>query len=228
MKSFAAFIPVIRNFNLTFQLYASVLFISVIKSLSNIHYEAAQMTFTLTDILIFAILTIIVIYISRRNIFRVKSHGFYRFLSWECIVVLFTSNYRFWFDDPLNIFQVLSWLFLIASGYTVAAGVVKMKKAGRQQSSRNGKDLYTFEKTTELIDSGIFRYIRHPLYASLLYLTWGIFFKRPALPLMIFAVLSSVFLYITARFDEKECTAYFGDRYREYMKRSWRFVPFVF
>ena len=186
------------------------------------------MTFTIADILIFVILTVLVIYYSRRNIFHVTSHGFYRFLSWECIVVLFTFNYRFWINDPLSVFQVLSWLTLILSGITVIAGVIKMKKAGSAQSSRDGDELYTFEKTTELVDSGIFRYIRHPLYASLLYLTWGIFFKRPGVVLLIAAVLSSVFLYITASIDEKECSIFFGDRYREYMKRSKRFVPFVF
>lgn len=35
------------------------------------------------------------------------------------------------------------------------------------------------------------------------------------------------FLYLTALFDEKECVKYFGNRYREYMKRTKRFIPFI-
>jgi protein-S-isoprenylcysteine O-methyltransferase Ste14 len=186
------------------------------------------MQISMIDIIIFVALSMLVIIVSRRNVFRVNSHGFYRLLSWECIVLLFSANYKFWIVDPSGIYQILSWILLILSGTVVIAGVLKIKKASGARSSREGEELYEFEKTTELIDSGIFRYIRHPLYASLLYLTWGIFFKRPALLLLIVAILSSAFLYITARFDEKECTSFFGDMYKGYMTRSKMFVPFVF
>ena len=37
-----------------------------------------------------------------------------------------------------------------------------------------------------------------------------------------------VMLYITAIFDEKECIVYFGDKYKEYMKRSKMFIPYIF
>lgn len=79
-----------------------------------------------------------------------------------------------------------------------------------------------------LVDSGIFRYLRHPLYASLLYLAWGILLKNPTPELWIVALLVSGFLYLTARADEKECKAFFGQAYSDYMTRSKMFVPFVF
>jgi len=88
--------------------------------------------------------------------------------------------------------------------------------------------LFQFEKTTELIETGIFKYIRHPLYGSLVFLSWGVFFKNTTLPLFLVSVFSTLMLYITARFDEKECVQYFGDKYSEYMKRSKMFVPFLF
>jgi len=53
-----------------------------------------------------------------------------------------------------------------------------MKKIGKPGMNRDNKALYQFEKTSELIDTGIFKYIRHPLYSSLLFLTWGIFLKN--------------------------------------------------
>jgi len=116
---------------------------------------------------------------------------------------------------------------LIISGYLVIAGVMLMKRIGKPQKIRDEKTLYQFERTTELIDTGIFRYIRHPLYSSLLFLTWGTFLKNPTSPLFVVAILSSVFLYLTAIFDEKECIAFFGDKYKEYMKRSKMFMPFI-
>jgi len=180
------------------------------------------------DYILFGILSLPVIVISWRTMFNVRSHGFYRFISWECILWLFANNYRYWFDYPWNFNQLISWALLIVSAYTVIAGVMQIKRTGKADKTREDKSLYGFEKTTELVDTGIFRYIRHPLYASLLGLTWGIFLKNTSLLLLAVSLLSSACLYITAWFDEKECIAYFGDKYRNYMKRSRMFVPYVF
>lgn len=111
--------------------------------------------------------------------------------------------------------------------YLVVVGVILIKSKGKPLKSRNEKTLYEFEQTTALIDKGIFRYIRHPLYSSLLFLTWGICLKNPTHELLAVSILSTAFLNLTAIFDEKECIAFFGDRYIEYMKRSKRFIPFL-
>lgn len=178
-------------------------------------------------IIIFVILSIPIIIVSWRTLFNIKSHGFFRFFSWESIIWLFATNYKYWFDDPFSINQIFSWIFLIASGYLVTVGVILMKKVGKQGNNRNEKTLYQFEKTTELIEQGIFKYIRHPLYSSLLFLTWGIFLKNFSIELLFVSMLSTVFLYLTAIFDEKECIDFFGDKYIEYMKKSKRFIPYI-
>lgn len=168
-----------------------------------------------------------VLAISRRTLCNVKSHGFYRFFSWECVLWLFVVNHPFWFDDPLSVQQICSWILLFTSAYMVIAGVIQMKKKGKPRNERSAESLYQFEKTSELVDQGIFRYIRHPLYASLVFLTWGIFLKNPTISLLIVSMLSTGFLYVTALCDERECIEYFGDKYIEYMTRSKRFIPFV-
>lgn len=178
--------------------------------------------------IIFVTLSIPVIIISWRALFNLKSHGFYRFMSWECILWLFASNYRYWFVDPFSVRQVFSWIFLLVSAYAVIAGAVLLKRRGRPGREGSDKNLYTFEETSKLVDTGIFRYIRHPLYSSLLFLTWGILLKNITVPLLILSILSSIFLFITALIDEKECIDYFGDDYRLYMKRTRRFIPYLF
>lgn len=179
-------------------------------------------------LLIFGILSLPIIIISWRTLFNVKSHGFYRFFSWECILWLFIENYKFWFDYPFSIGQIFSWIFLIFSGYLIIIGVVLIKNVGKPVENRDEKTLYQFEKTSQLIDSGIYKYIRHPLYSSLLFLTWGISFKNITESTLLISLLSTGFLYLTAIFDEKECIAFFGEKYKEYMKRNKRFVPFIF
>ena len=178
-------------------------------------------------LIVFGILSLPVILISWRTLFSIRSHGFYRFFSWECILWLLVSNYSFWFENPFGIKQIFSWVFLFYSIYLVLAGTLLLKKAAKTDYARNEKSLYRFERTTELIDTGVFKYIRHPLYSSLLFLTWGIFLKNTTGFLLLISLLSSGFLLMTARFDEKECVAYFGEKYRDYMKQTKRFIPFI-
>jgi protein-S-isoprenylcysteine O-methyltransferase Ste14 len=177
--------------------------------------------------IIFGILSIPVIIISWRSLLNIKNHGFYRFFSWECILWLMVSNYKYWFDNPFDIFQVFSWILLIISAYLIIVGVILIKRKGKPVN-RDEKTLFQFEQTSELVDTGIYSYIRHPLYSSLLFLTWGIFLKNVNIESSIVSVLSSIFLYFTAVCDEKECIKFFGNKYSEYMKRSKRFIPYIY
>jgi protein-S-isoprenylcysteine O-methyltransferase Ste14 len=179
-------------------------------------------------LIIFLVVSIPVVYYSRRNIFKINTHGFYRFLAWECIAWLFACNMFVWFKDFFSLHQMISWILLIYSIIVLIPGVIQLKKMGQSKEERKDDALYAFEKTTQLVDTGIYKYIRHPLYSSLIFLTWGILLKQPDLILFLVAAFSTICLYITARRDEKECIGYFGDTYREYMKRSKMFVPYVF
>ncbi|MBU0529012.1 isoprenylcysteine carboxylmethyltransferase family protein [bacterium] len=183
---------------------------------------------TAIHIIIFSILSIPIFLFSRRTIFNVKSHGFYRFFSWECILWLLINNYRYWFFNPLSTKQILSWLLLIYSLVLVIFGFLLMKNMGKPQDNRKNNELFKFEKTTELIETGLFKYIRHPMYGSLLFLTWGIFFKNTTNVLLIVSLISSVLLYVTAKIEEKENIEFFGEDYSDYMKRSKMFIPFIF
>ena len=178
--------------------------------------------------ILFGILSMPLVFISWKTLAEVKSHGFYRFFSWECILWLLISNLKYWFSDPFCVRQLISWVLLFASLYLVAAGVILLKKQGKPIAARDEKGLYPFEKTSELIETGIFNYIRHPLYASLLFLTWGILLKQITVSLFLISLISTIFLFLTAVFDEKECLKYFGEKYKEYMRQTKRFIPFIF
>jgi len=103
-----------------------------------------------------------------------------------------------------------------------------LRRRGRPDRARVDASLIGIERTTQLVTSGIYRYIRHPLYGALLYLAWGAFFKRPLLIPLILVVATTVFLIATAKIEEAENVAYFGDSYRDYMRRSRMFIPFLY
>ena len=178
-------------------------------------------------VIFFITLSLPLILITGQSLFDPKSRGFSRFFSWECMIALLVINYQKWFVNPFSATQIVSWLLLIISICLISAGAPLLFKARKPGIVRVDEKLFRFEKTTELVTTGIFRYIRHPLYSSLLFLTWGIWFKQPMLITLPIALLSSVLLLVTAVKDEQECLAYFGEKYREYMKGTKRLIPFV-
>lgn len=140
---------------------------------------------------------------------------------------LFLSNYPFWFTDPFCVTQIVSWILLFSSLGLMIPGAILMRNVGEANTSRTDDSLYQFERTTKLIETGIFKYVRHPLYGSLVFLTWGIFFKNINLTLFVISAISSIFLVLTSLVEEKEDIEYFGNTYLDYMKRTKMFVPFV-
>ncbi len=179
--------------------------------------------------IIFIAASLIITVISWKSLQQPRSHGFYRFFAWEAILVLFVLNMSVWFDQPFNWHQIISWVLLILCFIPLAFGIYSLRTRGKPTEQREGEpSLLAFEKTTKLVTSGIYRYIRHPLYSSLFLLAWGIFFKLPSLPGMILALMASIFLVLTAKADESECIRFFGVEYQEYMLKTRMFVPYIF
>jgi protein-S-isoprenylcysteine O-methyltransferase Ste14 len=172
------------------------------------------------ETVIFILGSVFIVWYSIPSLRQPGSHGFYRFFSWEFILGLFVLNMRTWFTRPFAWFQIISWFLLVISIFPVIAGLKLLHSVGKPAGN--------FEATTQLVTRGIYRFIRHPLYASLLNLNWGIFFKSPSLLGGCFAVVATAFLYATARADETECLVKFGQQYALYMKTTKMFVPFIY
>jgi protein-S-isoprenylcysteine O-methyltransferase Ste14 len=178
---------------------------------------------------VFAVLSAGIVYVSRASLRSSGSHGFYRFFAWEIIAALFVLNAACWFRDPLSAHQLVSWFLLIVCVIPLAFGVHSLAAKGKPVKKREDEPgLLAFEKTTVLVTTGIYAYIRHPLYSCLLFLAWGIFFKAPSGYGALLAAAATFFLLATARADEAECIRFFGQPYRDYMKQTKRFVPFLF
>jgi protein-S-isoprenylcysteine O-methyltransferase Ste14 len=168
-----------------------------------------------------------IVWISRRSFLHPTSHGFSRFFAFEAILALVVLNASHWFVHPLSAQQLVSWLLLVVSVVLVVWGVVLLRRFGGSRPTGNGSHVFAWENTGRLVTTGIYRYIRHPMYSSLLFLAWGALLKSVSISTLVLTGVATLALGATAKAEEAENVARFGEEYRDYMKRTRRFVPFV-
>ena len=149
-----------------------------------------------------------------------RYHGITRFFAFESAFILVLLNYRIWFINPFSLVQIISWILLILSAYVGIEGYLLLKRQGKSEKS--------FENTSVLVKSGLYGYIRHPLYLSVFLFGIGVMFKDPQQVQLILGGIILVAIYFTARLEEKEMIDKFGDEYRKYMKETKMFIPLIF
>jgi protein-S-isoprenylcysteine O-methyltransferase Ste14 len=178
-------------------------------------------------IAVFAALSVPIIWVSRRSFRHPTSHGFSRFFAFEAIVGLIVLNAPHWFAHPFGVLQLGSWLLLSVSLVFVVWGLVLLRRLGGFRPTDEASPTFEWESTGRLVTTGIYRYIRHPMYSSLLFLTWGAVLKSVTPTTLFLGVVASLALAATAKTEEAENVARFGQEYRDYMTRTRRFVPFL-
>ncbi len=148
-----------------------------------------------------------------------RPHGIPRFFAFESIIVLLLLNIPFWFEKPFVWNQLISWTLLIISLVFAVPGFFLLHAVGKPHGD--------LENTSKLVTVGLYRYIRHPMYASLLFLGTGIFLKDISISAVFLALINAASLVATAKREEKEMSDKFGDEYIAYMQKTRMFVPFL-
>jgi protein-S-isoprenylcysteine O-methyltransferase Ste14 len=79
-----------------------------------------------------------------------------------------------------------------------------------------------------LITDGPYRWVRHPMYAGLMLLFICLSLVSAFWPFLVLALLSIPMFRRDASKEEAVMIGRFGDQYRDYMKRTGRFLPRAF
>jgi len=76
-----------------------------------------------------------------------------------------------------------------------------------------------------VIRSGVFRFVRHPIYLAEILLYLGLLMFNISLAAVIIWIAGIVFLNYISRYEEKLLLARFGEDYKRYMKETGMWVP---
>lgn len=179
----------------------------------------------------FFIASLLLTYFCRRQLKNIQCHGFYRFFVFVGIVWLLLHALPWWHYQLVSLRQIIALLLLGISLGLLVASVWLLRSKGMVNADaaidRTTPENFHFENTQCLVTHGIYRYIRHPMYSSLLFLALGLLCKRPAVDSAIITLLVVVMLYLTARKEERENAEFFGVAYDMYLARSKMFIPGV-
>jgi protein-S-isoprenylcysteine O-methyltransferase Ste14 len=166
------------------------------------------------------LLSIVNVYLARDWLGQRSLHGLTRLLALECILALSVLSLPSWLREALSPLQILSWSLILASLLLVGYGY--------RLQLRGGKPELKLAADQQLDVEGFYKYIRHPLYSSLILFSMGVFLKAISMTSTVLLCGATIFLYVTAREEEMENLDRFGIEYARYLDTSKMFVPFVF
>lgn len=115
----------------------------------------------------------------------------------------------------------LSWI-----GVAICALGVGLAAAARLQLGRNWGMPASLKENPDLVTSGPYRIIRHPIYTGILLAMLGTALTESALWLLPL-VIAGPYFFVAARHEERLMLAQFPDQYPAYMKRTKMLLPFV-
>jgi protein-S-isoprenylcysteine O-methyltransferase Ste14 len=127
---------------------------------------------------------------------------------------------RFWLSPPENWRVLLSILFLALASLLSWTAV---RALGRHLQFDAA-----LKADHQLVQSGAYRIVRHPIYASMLCLLLGIGFMIT--PPLLFLIAVVVFLAgseIRVRIEDRLLAARFGDEFRSYRQAVSAYIPFL-
>ena len=78
-----------------------------------------------------------------------------------------------------------------------------------------------------LVTHGPYKWLRHPIYAAVIYFSWACFIAFPKIDVLAAVLLITGGLFTRMLLEEKELKKIYPE-YTEYSKQAKRLVPFIF
>jgi len=125
----------------------------------------------------------------------------------------------------------LRWLpknsWIIAAGFVIQISSAILAIFARKHLGRNWSAEIASKVDHQLIKTGPYRLIRHPIYTGMLGMFAGTAFLSGELHALVGVAIISVAYLRKIRLEEKNLRNVFGTKYDEYRKNSWALIPFL-
>ncbi|WP_114570642.1 methyltransferase family protein [Exiguobacterium flavidum] len=159
-----------------------------------------------------------ILFRSRRE--KAEERHSFSLIFWTMLIIIGLSLV-FQGSPARDAIRISALLLLYGGVFLRYAGIVQLKR----QFTRH----VSVEPGDELVSSGPYRYVRHPLYAGLLLITAGfpLYFGLYALTCIGFLAMFLA-LHHRIKLEEEMLTDSFGSAYTDWAKERKRLIPFIY
>lgn len=134
---------------------------------------------------------------------------------------------RLQFGGPMQFFAARPENpILAAAGVALCVLGIALAIWARTYLGHNWGMPMTVKENPELVTTGPYAYVRHPIYTGLLLAMFGSVLATSLLWLVVIAVLGAYFIHSAVQ-EQKLMLMEFPDSYPAYMKRTKMLIPFV-
>jgi protein-S-isoprenylcysteine O-methyltransferase Ste14 len=120
-----------------------------------------------------------------------------------------------------------NWPWREGLGVAVTAAGLAFAVWARAYLGANWSSSVTVKVEHELIQTGPYRWVRHPIYTGMIFGMLGTAIARGQVRGVLAVVLVYVSFYIKSGIEERTMRQTFGEQYEEYSKRTGRIVPWI-
>lgn len=138
---------------------------------------------------------------------------------WTISLVLYVLGFE-WFDYSVPLPLWLRWVGVVVMALCLPLSSLVYRKLGAHSS----KSLEV-QKNHRLVTDGAYRYVRHPVYATLILCAVGACLVTANLVVSAMAAAVALVLWLRIKKEETILVARFGDEYRAFMARTGALIP---
>lgn len=142
-------------------------------------------------------------------------------------VVLLVMFSPIGFIGPLGIFFLHDYVLLKVSGLIVAALGVGFAIVARSYLGSNWSGIPSLKKGHELVTSGPYSIVRHPIYTGILFAAIGTVILLGTVGSLVILAFVIIFVWARIRVEEKLMTEQFKKEYQNYCKKVKAIIPWI-
>lgn len=137
------------------------------------------------------------------------------------VIVLQLAGLQFLPLETTTIIKTLGVIMVLISG---VSAIIARRELGNNWT--HGAE-YQIKQKHNLVVSGIYSYIRHPIYIAMLLLFLGTELVIGSYLFFIFLIIFPYIAYTQAKREESLLIQHFEDEYKVYMQKTRMFIPYI-
>ena len=142
------------------------------------------------------------------------------------VTAMLLTVLSYWWEFPSVLLFHDSTLWQLIGAALVLAGYVGLTHAFEALGT-NYSPLFDAHKPFDITVSGVYAYIRHPIYLFNLWVSFGLALSSGLFPVLLTALVGFAFVMRALWLEERYLRHEFVG-YRAYCEGTWRLVPYLF